>query len=44
MRFSQRISFDHLALELDEDERGFGDVGEPARAGGDITVSLDSAA
>jgi hypothetical protein len=23
-------------LELDEDERGFGDVGDPARAGGNV--------
>lgn len=32
---SQRLSFDHLVLELEEGERGFGDVGDPARAGGD---------
>jgi hypothetical protein len=32
----QRLSFDHLVLELDEDERGFGDVADPARAGGDM--------
>ena len=33
LTFSQRISFDHLVLELDEDHGGFADQ---ARAGGDI--------
>jgi hypothetical protein len=36
LRFSQRLSFDHLVLELDEAEGGFGDAADPARAGGDI--------
>lgn len=36
MKFSQRLSFDHLVLELDEDEGGVGDVADQARADGDI--------
>jgi hypothetical protein len=36
LRFPSDFLFDHLVLELDEDERGFRDVAGPARAGGDI--------
>jgi hypothetical protein len=30
LRFSQRLSVDHFVLELDEDERSFGDVADLA--------------
>src|SRR5690348_6704137 len=36
MRFSQRLSADHLVLELHQDKRGFGDVAYRARADHDM--------
>ena len=36
MRFSQRLSADHLVLELREDKRGFGDVADRGRAQADV--------
>ncbi|HYA52475.1 MAG TPA: FtsK/SpoIIIE domain-containing protein, partial [Streptosporangiaceae bacterium] len=36
MRFSQRLSGDHLVLELHEDEDGFGDVADRGRADADV--------
>jgi hypothetical protein len=36
MRFSQRLSCDHPVLEVDEDERGFGDIADLAGADGDV--------
>src|SRR5205814_4800374 len=36
MRFSQRLSDDHLVLELHEDEDGFGDVADRGRANADV--------
>jgi hypothetical protein len=36
MRFSQRVSADHLVLELREDKRGFGDVADRGRAKADV--------
>jgi hypothetical protein len=36
MRFSQRLSADHLVLELCEDEHGFADVADRGRADADV--------
>ena len=36
MRFSQRLSADHLVLELREDKRGPGDVADRGRAQADV--------
>ena len=36
---SQRLSFDHFVLKLDEDERGLGDGADSAGAGGGMLES-----
>src|SRR4051794_38608584 len=36
LKFSQRLSADHLVFELHQDERGFGDVADRGRADHDV--------
>jgi hypothetical protein len=36
VKFSQRLSADHLVLELHKDKRGFGDVADRARTDHDV--------
>jgi hypothetical protein len=39
LRFSQRLSRDHLVLELDEDKHGLSDDADRAGAGGGVLES-----